>query len=123
MRTLPSHFVIKQTGGPLQSFNLLDLIKHKRLLDSSVMKENQEVFDYDWADTAASKYYKSSTSKFVSKKMDIFTRVVLSLTVLFSMCDVISGHEGRHKGHSHHLPEKDGPKNVLKDKKYLRDYE
>ncbi|KFM57023.1 Multiple coagulation factor deficiency protein 2-like protein, partial [Stegodyphus mimosarum] len=29
----------------------------------------------------------------------------------------------RHSGHSHHLPKKDGSKNVLKDKEFVRDYE
>ncbi|XP_055945877.1 multiple coagulation factor deficiency protein 2 homolog isoform X2 [Argiope bruennichi] len=55
--------------------------------------------------------------------MEFFTRIVFCVSMLLAMCDVMTGHEGRHKGHSHHLPQKDGPKNVLKDKKYLRDYD
>ncbi|GFY74097.1 multiple coagulation factor deficiency protein 2-like protein [Trichonephila inaurata madagascariensis] len=57
--------------------------------------------------------------------MKVVGPITLSLCVLFSLWDVLSAHkgEGRHKGHTHHKPQKDGPKNVLKDKKYLQDYD
>ncbi|GFU15669.1 multiple coagulation factor deficiency protein 2-like protein [Nephila pilipes] len=57
--------------------------------------------------------------------MEVFSYVTLSLYVLFSLCGILSAQRGedRHKGHTHHLPQKDGPKNVLKDKKYIQDYD
>ncbi|GIX90243.1 multiple coagulation factor deficiency protein 2-like protein [Caerostris darwini] len=52
-------------------------------------------------------------------------QIVLLLSALLSIGNVSSDRRGddRHKGHTHHIPDKDGPKNVLKDKKYVQDYD
>ncbi|XP_071041278.1 multiple coagulation factor deficiency protein 2 homolog [Parasteatoda tepidariorum] len=48
---------------------------------------------------------------------------IFLLTFLSTLSIATESNQGRHGGHTHHIPDKDGPKNVLRDNKYLRDYE